>query len=164
MMNKKVEAAMNKQMNAEFYNSHLYLAMAAWFESQNLPGFAHWMSKQAEEERGHALRFYGQLKDRRGAIAVAAVEAPPAGYRSPLAAIEAAFSHEAKVSEAINEMVSAATAEKDYTTVNFLQYFISEQVEEEAQTDAIVQQLRMAGDSKGALMQIDHHLGKRAAD
>jgi ferritin len=161
MLSKKAEASLNKQMNNEFFNSHLYLSMGAWFESQNLFGFAHWMKVQAEEERGHAIRFYKQIGDRRGRIAVGAVDAPPVEWKSPLAAFEAAYAHEAKVSAAVNAMIDAAAAEKDHATVNFLQWFVSEQVEEEAQTDEIVQQLKMAGDSKGALMQIDHHLGKR---
>jgi len=121
------------------------------------------MRLQAEEERGHALRFYEQLKERRGGISVASVDAPPSRYESPLAALEAALSHECKVSATINEMVSSADAEKDYATVNFCNGSSASRFEEEAQTDAIVQQLRMAGESKGALMQIDHHLGKRAA-
>ena len=161
MLSKKQEAALNKQMNNEFYNSQLYLAMGAWAEGHNLFGVAHWMKVQAEEERGHAIRFFKQLADRRARIAVGAVEAPPAAYKSALAAFEAALAHEAKVSAAINVMLDAALAEKDHATANFLQWFVSEQVEEEANADAIVQQLKMAGESKGALMQIDHHLGKR---
>jgi len=163
MLKENILGALNKQMNAEFYNSHLYLGMAAWFESQNLPGCAHWMKLQAEEERGHALRFYKHIVERRGTAKVDAVKAPPAAYKSPLAAFEAALAHEDSVSATINDIISSATDAKDYATVSFLQWFVNEQVEEEAQTDAIVQQLRMAGESKGGLMQIDHHLGKRAA-
>lgn len=161
MMNKKMEEMLNKQMNAEFYNSNLYLAMAAWFESQNLTGLAHWMEVQAGEERGHAMRFYNHIKDRRGAILLSEVVAVPVKYESPLNAFEAAFKHEVKVSADINKMVEIASAEKDFATVLMLQWFVNEQVEEEANTDTVVQQLRMAGDSKGGLMQIDHHQGKR---
>ncbi|HBW22542.1 MAG: hypothetical protein A2X28_02840 [Elusimicrobia bacterium GWA2_56_46] len=164
MPNKKIEAMLNKQMNAEFYNSHLYLAMAGWFESQNLTGFARWMEIQAEEERGHALRFYKHLKERRAAILVAEVPAVPIKYKSPLEAVTAAFNHEVHVSQEINKMLEAANSEKDFAAAIMLQWFVNEQVEEEAQTDAIVQQLKMAGESKGGLMQIDHHLGKRKDD
>ena len=164
MPSKKIEAILNKQMNAEFYNSHLYLAMAGWFESQNLRGFARWMEIQAEEERGHALRFYNHLKERRASILVGDVPAVPVKYKSPLDALMAAFNHEVRVSQEINKIMEAANAEKDFAAAVMLQWFVTEQVEEEANTDAIVQQLRMAGESKGGLMQIDHHLGKRKSD
>jgi len=158
---KKMTAMLNKQMNAEFYNSHLYLAMAAWFEAQNLFGFASWMEVQAEEERGHALRFYKHLKERRAGVSVGDVPAVPTKYKDALDAMTAAFNHEVHVSEEINRLMAAASAEQDYAAAQMLQWFVSEQVEEEANTDVIVQQLKMAGESKGALMQIDHHLGKR---
>jgi len=88
---KKIEGLLNKQMNAEFYNSHLYLAMAGWFEGQGLPGFAQWMEVQAEEERGHALKFYNHLKERRGAITVGPVPAAPTKYKSALDAFNATW-------------------------------------------------------------------------
>ena len=158
--NKKMAEMLNKQMNAEFYNSHLYLAMAGWFEAQNLPGFARWMEAQAEEEREHAMKFYNHLKDRRAHIWVGDVAAAPTKYKSPLDAVTAAFNHEAHVSEEINKMMEAAMAQKDYAAAQMLQGFVSEQVEEEANADAIVQQLKRAG-CDGALMHLDHHLAKR---
>lgn len=161
---KKMEAMLNKQMNAEFYNSHLYQAMAGWFEGQNLPGFARWMEVQAEEERGHAMKFYNHLKERRADIAVGEVPPPPVKYKNALAAFQAAFDHEVFVSKEINKMMEAALAEKDFAAVEMLRWFVTEQVEEEAQTDAVVQQLKMIGPSLGSLMYIDRHLGKRKAD
>lgn len=161
---KKIEALLNKQMNAEFYNSHLYQAMAGWFEGQNLPGFAQWMEVQAGEERGHAMRFYNHLKERRGNILVGAVPAAPTKYKSALDAFQAAFDHEVSVSEEINKLMETALAEKDFAAVEMLRWFVTEQVEEEAQTDAVVQQLKMIGPSLGSLMYIDRHLGKRKAD
>ena len=161
---KKIETMLNKQMNAEFYNSHLYQAMAGWFEGQNLPGFAQWMEVQAGEERGHALRIYNHLKERRAAILVEGVPAAPNKYKSALEAFTAAFEHEVHVSKEINKLMEAALAEKDYATAKMLEWFVSEQVEEEAQTDAVVQQLKMIGPSLGSLMYIDRHLGKRKAD
>ncbi|MDD5303101.1 MAG: ferritin [Elusimicrobia bacterium] len=163
MIGKKMEEMLNKRMNSEFYNSNLYLAMAAWFEAQNLPGLAHWMEVQAGEERGHAMRFYNHIKERRGTIMLSGVPAVPVKYKSPLHAFEEAFNHEVEVSADINKAAEAAGAEKDFATAIMLQWFVTQQVEEEASTAAIVQQLRMAGDSKGGLMQIDHHLGKRKA-
>ena len=161
--NKKMEALLNKQMNAEFYNSHLYLAMAGWFEGQGLPGFAQWMGVQAEEERAHAMKFYNHLKERRAGILVGAVPAAPAKYKSALEAIQAAFDHEVAVSQEINKMMEAALAEKDFAAVELLRWFVTEQVEEEANTDAILQQLKMIGNSLGSLMYIDRHVGKRKA-
>lgn len=162
--NKKIETMLNKQMNAEFYNSHLYQAMAGWFEGQNLPGFATWMEVQAEEERGHAMKFYNHLKERRAVIAVGEVPPPPVKYKSALEAFQAAFDHEVEVSKDINKMMETALAEKDYAAVELLRWFVTEQVEEEAQTDAVLQQLKMIGPSLGSLMYIDRHLGKRKAD
>ncbi len=160
---KKMEALLNKQMNAEFYNSHLYLAMAGWFEGQGLPGFAQWMEVQASEEREHAFKFYNHLKERRGNILVGPVPAAPTKYKSALAAMQAAFDHEVFVSQEINKMMADALAEKDYATVEMLRWFVTEQVEEEANTDAILQQLKMIGESRGSLMYIDRHVGKRKA-
>ena len=162
--NKKIEAMFNKQMNAEFYNSHLYLAMAGWFEGQGLPGFAQWMEVQAEEERENAMKFYNHLKERRANILVGEVPAAPTKYKSALDAFQAAFDHEVFVSKEINKMMEAALAEKDFAAVELLRWFVTEQVEEEAQTDAVVQQLKMIGPSLGSLMYIDRHLGKRKAD
>lgn len=162
--NKKMEALLNKQMNAEFYNAQLYRAMAGWFESQNLPGFATWLEVQAGEEHGHAMRFYNHLKERRGTILVGAVPPPPTKYKSALDAFQAAYDHEAHVSQEINKLMDAALAEKDYATAKMLDWFVTEQVEEEASTDAILQQLKMIGPSLGSLMYIDRHVGKRKAD
>ncbi len=160
---KKMEELLNKQMNAEFYNSHLYQAMAGWFEGEGLPGFAAWMEVQASEEREHALKFYNHLKERRGKIVVGAVPAAPSRYKSALDAFQAAFDHEVSVSKEINKLMETALAEKDYAAVELLRWFVTEQVEEEAQTDAVVQQLKMIGPSQGSLMYIDRHLGKRKA-
>ena len=162
--NKKMEELLNRQMNAEFYNSHLYQAMAGWFEGQGLPGFAHWMEAQAEEEREHALKFYAHLKERRAGIVVGAVPAAPTRYKNALAAFQAAFDHEVHVSREINKMMETALAEKDFAAVELLRWFVTEQVEEEAQTDAVVQQLKMIGPSPGSLMYIDRHLAKRKAE
>jgi len=159
--NKKIEELLNKQLNSEFYNSHLYLAMAAWFEIQNLPGFAAWMEVQAEEERKHALKFYSHLKERRGNIKISQVPQPPTEYKSALEVFQAAYDHEVAVSKEINHLMEAALAEKDYAAVQLLNWFVNEQVEEESQTDAVLQQLKMIGESRGSLMYIDRHLAKR---
>ncbi len=163
MLSDKMLKALNDQINAEYLSSYIYLSMAAFFYDRNLPGFAGWMRVQAQEEMEHALKFYDYVNDRRGRITLTAIQAPPAEWASPLAAFQAAYDHEVKVTGMINNLVNLANAEKDHATASFLKWFVDEQVEEEAQTDSVVQQLRMIGDSKGSLFYVDRHLGKRKA-
>lgn len=161
MLGKKMTDALNLQMNREFFNARLYLSMAAYFESLNLPGAAQWMAAQAQEETGHAMRLYNYLRERGARILLAALEAPPTEWHSPLAAFEAAYEHECKVSRQFDEHLALAQAEKDNATVIFLQYFITEQVEEEATVDGIVQKIKMIGDHKGGLFMLDRMLSER---
>jgi ferritin len=161
MIGKKVTAALNLQMNREFYNARLYLAMAASFHSINLEGAAAWMEAQSREETGHAMRLYRHLQERGARILLAAVEAPPTAWDSPLAAFEAAYQHECKVTREFDEHLELAHAEKDNATISFLQWFVNEQVEEEASVDAVVQKLRMIGDHASALLMLDRALGER---
>jgi ferritin len=161
MLNKKVEKALNEQINAELYSSYLYLSMAAWFESQNLRGFASWMRVQAREENTHAMKFFDFVNERRGTVTLKEIGAPTREWKSPLAAFEAAFEHEQYITGRINDLVNLATAEKDHATAEMLQWFVKEQVEEEASADSIVQQLKMANNAPGALFMIDHILGER---
>jgi ferritin len=161
MISDKMTEALNLQMNREFFNARLYLSMAAYFESLNLTGAAHWMQLQAQEETGHAMRLYGHLSERGARIVVGALEAPPTDWDSPLAAFEAAYEHECKVSREFDEHVALAQAEKDNASLIFLQWFVNEQVEEEASADAIVQKLKMIGDHKGGLFMLDRALGER---
>ncbi len=161
MIGKKMTDALNLQMNREFFNSRLYLSMAAYFESLNMSGAAQWMAAQAQEETGHAMRLYNHLRERGARILLAAVEAPPTQWDSPLAAFEAAYEHECKVSRQFDEHMALAQSEKDYATIVLLQWFINEQVEEEAPTDAIVQKIKMIGDNKGGLFMLDRALSER---
>ena len=161
MISDKMSALLNEQMNREFFNSKLYLSMATYFYSINLDGFARWMEQQANEETGHAMRLYKHIQERGARILVGAVTAPPTEWKSPLAAFEDAYKHECKVSKEFDELVAKAQTAKDNATLNFLQWFIAEQVEEEASVDAIVQKLKMAGNSVGALMILDQKLGQR---
>lgn len=161
MVSKKVEQALNEQTNAELYSSYLYLSMAAWFESENFPGFAAWMRVQAREENGHAMKFFEFLIERRGRIALQAIKEPAQQWASPLAAFEAAYEHEQYITGRINDLVNLAAAEKDHATAAFLQWFVKEQVEEEASVDSVVQKLKMAKDAPGALFMMDHMLGER---
>ena len=161
MISKKMADALNQQMNEEFYNARLYLSMATYFYSINLEGAAPWMEKQAEEETGHAMRLYKQLNERGARISIGAVKAPPTQWASPLAAYEDAYKHECSVTKAFDALVDQAQKAKDNATQIFLQWFVTEQVEEEASVDAIVQKLKMAGSSTGALMMIDRMLAAR---
>jgi len=159
----RMQEALNKHANAEFYSSYLYLSMSAYFQSINLAGFAHWMRIQAREELAHALKFYDHVIERGGRASLQLVETPPIQWDSPLAAFEDAYRHEQKVTGLINQLVDEAVQTRDHATNNFLQWFVVEQVEEEASTDAIVQKLKLVGDAPGGLLMIDHHLGERAS-
>jgi ferritin len=162
-MNKKLEAAFNEQINAELYSSYMYLAMSAWFESQNLKGMAHWMRVQAAEEQNHARKFYDFIHDRGGRVKLAKIDAPPADWASPAAVFKDAYKHECKVSALIHDLVELADKEKDYPASNFLQWFVSEQVEEEANAAAIADKLAAVGDGKGLVFMFDAELGKRGS-
>jgi ferritin len=164
MLSEKMQAAMNKQINAELHSAYIYLSMAAYFEDKNLPGFAHWMRLQAKEEVGHAMKFFDFIVERRGRVLLEPVAAVPTDWPSPLAVFENALAHEQKVTGLINDLVNLALAEKDHASNSFLQWFVDEQVEEEASADAIVQKLKMAGDTPVALLILDQELGEREAE
>lgn len=164
MLSKKMEDALNQQINAELYSSYLYLSMAAHFHSVNLPGIANWMEVQAKEENGHGMKLYGYVHDRLGRVALKAIAAPETEWASPLAAFQAVAEHEQKVTGMINKLVEQARDEKDYATDSMLTWFVSEQVEEEASADAIVQQLKMIKDSGSGLLMLDKALAKRGKE
>lgn len=161
MLSDKMQKAMNQQINAELHSAYIYLAMAAYFEATNLAGFAHWMRHQSEEEVGHAMRFFGFVNERRGRVLLEPVAAVPAEWAGPLAAFEHAFQHEQKISGMINDLMTLARKENDHASASFLQWFVDEQVEEEASADAIVQQLKRAGESGAALLFLNAQLGRR---
>ena len=162
MIGKKTAKALNLQMNREFYNARLYLSMATYFHSLNMEGGAQWMELQAQEETGHAMRLYKHLVDRGARVVVAAIEAPPTKWDSPLAAFEAAYEHECKVTKEFDEHLELARAQKDNATVSFLQWFVDEQVEEEASVDAVIQKMKLAKNAPGAIFMIDRMLAARA--
>lgn len=153
--------ALNKQVNAEFYSSYLYLSMAAWFENENLPGIASWMKIQAKEEHGHGMLIFNYILERGSKAPLEAIQGPPVSYSSAEAIFKKVAEHEAHVTSLIYKLVELSRAEKDYATENFLQYFVKEQVEEEAQANLLYEQVKMIGASKGSLLMIDHRLGKR---
>lgn len=161
MPTKSVEAAINDQIAKEFFASHLYLSMAAWFEEQNLPGFATWMRMQTEEERAHAMRLFNYLIDAGGRVRLQALAAPTVEFTSPLQVMKESLKHEQKVTASIRKLYELADKEKDYGTQAHLQWFITEQQEEEKNVSDVIAQLEMAGDNKVALLFVDRELGAR---
>ena len=161
MLSPAVQDAMNQQVNAELYSAYLYLSMAADFEAGNLHGMAHWMQIQAKEEAGHALKFFKYISERGGRVALTSIAAPPTKWDSPQVVFEEVYKHECHVSSLINKLMELAGAEKDYASGVFLQWFVNEQVEEEANASEILHQLKMIGDSKQGLFMLDRHLAQR---
>ncbi len=161
MISKKIEKALNGQVNAELYSAYLYLSMEAYFRSLNLNGFANWMRVQTQEEIFHVTKIYNFIDERGGRITLKAIDGPPTEWDSPLAAFEAAYEHEQKVTGLINNLVNLAIEEKDHATSTFLQWFVNEQVEEEASADNIVQQLQMMKDAPGGMYMLDRELAQR---
>ena len=161
MLNQKIEKAINEQINAELYSAYLYLSMQAYFESLNLPGLAKWMYAQTQEEVMHAMKFYNFIIERGGKIVLEAIDKPQTEWDSPLAAFEAAYQHEQKVTARINNLMNMVIEEKDHATNSFLQWFVDEQVEEEASVSAVVQKLNMVEKSSSGLFMVDNELGQR---
>jgi ferritin len=161
MMNKKMVQAINRQINAELYSSYLYLSMAAYFQGLNLKGFANWLKVQALEEEYHALKFYGFLEDRAARPVLDAVAKPPGEWESPLEAFSAVLAHEQKVTGLINDLVDLAVKEKDHAANTMLQWFVNEQVEEEANATDIVEKLKLTGGQGAGLFMIDQELAAR---
>ena len=153
--------AINAQINAEFYSSYLYLAVSAHFESMSLAGMASWMRMQAQEEMFHGMRMYDFVHERGGQVVLAAISKPPASWKTPLAVFGEVLKHEQKVTALINELVNHALDERDHATNIFLQWFVTEQVEEEASVSAIVDKLKMIGKDANGLFVLDQELGQR---
>jgi ferritin len=162
MLAKAVQDAMNEQSNTEFYSAYQYLSMAAYCESVNLPGFAHWMRIQAREEVEHAMKFYNFILDRGGRVLLQVIDQPVIEFGSPLEVFERALEHEQKVTATINELYALAVEENDYASQAFLQWFVTEQVEEEKNTGDVVRTLKMVGDKSEALFLLDRELGSRS--
>jgi len=161
MLNDKIEKAINDQVNAELYSSYLYLSMSSYFSSKNLAGAAQWMKIQALEELYHAMKMYAYVDERGGRPVMEVIVKPPIEWDSPLAAFEAVLEHERMVTGRINDLVSLAMAEKDHASTSFFQWFVDEQVEEEASADEMVQKLRLAGEDGAGLLMIDQEMARR---
>ena len=158
---KPMQDALNEQINKEFFSSYLYLSMAAYFEDKNLTGFAHWMQLQADEEREHAMKFYKYILDSGGRVQLKAIDAPATEWKSNLEVAEQVAEHEAKVTASIHHLYELALNEKDYAAQVMLQWFITEQVEEEKNATELVAKLRLIEERGTAVLMLDHRLSKR---
>jgi ferritin len=158
MIAKKVEDAFNAQINAEIYSSYLYLSMSAALEKMNLPGFASWMRVQAQEEMAHAMKFYNHIIERDSMVALTAIDGPPMAWKDVKTVISETLEHEQKVTGLINDLMDLCMTEKDHAGSMFLQWFVTEQVEEEATAMEILGKLEIAGDSAGGLYLLDKEL------
>ena len=162
MLTKKVEKAMNDQLAMELESAYVYLSMSAWCESQSLPGFANWLREQAREEVDHAMRFYTFISDRGGRLTFGAIPEPPHDFDSTLAVFESALEHERSVTRSIADLYELVVSEKDYAAQAWLDWFATEQVEEEKTVGQIVDSLKRIGDRGDALFLYDKDLGGRA--
>ena len=161
MLSEKLQKALNEQINNELFAAYQYLAMAEYFAAMNLDGFAHWMRLQREEEIAHAMKIFDFVIDRDARVKLSAIAAPSSKFASPLDVVKRALEHERSVTGKINELYELAVKEKDYPVQALLQWFITEQVEEEASALQIVERLRMIGDDSAALLILDAEMGAR---
>ena len=161
MISKVLEQAINDQIQEELYSAYLYLAMSQYSESKNLKGFAHWLKAQYQEETSHAFKFMEHLQDRNGKVVLKAIEAPPVEYGSPVSVFEKVLAHEQHITDRISKLYELALAEKDYPAQILLQWFINEQVEEEASATFILEKLKLVPENSGGLFYMDKELGGR---
>lgn len=163
-MDPEIQKAVNEQIGTELASAYTYLAFSAHFEEQSFAGFARWMRMQAQEELGHAMRFFDHVLERGGHVALPAVAAPTDDFGSPLEVFEAALKQEQAVTASINDLYGLARERKDYAIEPLLQWFVTEQIEEEASVGLAVDQLRRAGDDAPTLLLLDSRMGERTAE
>ena len=161
MFSPKVLQEMNNQIMHELYSAYLYLSMSAYFDANNLTGFAHWMRVQAREEQVHAMKFYDFIYDRGGKVTLQAIDQPPTEFKSPKDIFAASLDHEKKVTARIDMIYDLAVQDNDHASQSFLKWFVDEQVEEEKNATQILEMLKMAGDSPNLIFLLNHQLGER---
>ncbi len=160
-MDAQLEKLLQDQVRHEWYSAYLYLSMAAWCESMNLEGFAHWMKKQAGEEQAHGQKIFDYLIDRGVKVVLQAIAQPPSDFASPLEVFEKSLEHERKVTSLIHAIAEAAEKAKDHPTKVFIQWFVMEQVEEEKNASRYVEMLRKIPPTSGGILEVDHRLSRR---
>ncbi len=163
-LGEKLEQAINDQIQAEIYSAYLYLAMSAYCEDISMPGYAHWLRVQSEEEIEHAMKFFHYVNERGGRVILQAIQQPDAEFDSPLDIAQQTYEHEQKVTSLIHDLYALAIAEKDYAAQVFLQWYIDEQVEEEDNATRLVEMFEMVKDSPNGLFMLDQKLGAREED
>jgi ferritin len=162
-INQAMQSALNQQITMELQAAHSYLAMAAWFDSAGFPGMAAWMHAQSSEETQHALKFYQFVLDRNGQVVLGALDAPTSDFAGVTAVFEAGLAQEKDVTASINNMYAVAMQENDFVSLPLLDWFITEQIEEESTFSQILDDLELAGDSAQAILFLDRELGARGA-
>ena len=163
MLSPKLTEALNKQINEEYYSSYLYLAMAAYLEDQNLDGCAHWMRMQALEEWEHGMKIFDYMLERGARVELMAVKAPQKEWASPVATFEASLEHEQYMTKNINALADLAISERDHATNNLMQWYVTEQVEEESSVEDILKKLELMGNTGTGLFMMDRELKTRQA-
>ena len=158
MFSKEIQSALNEQINSEFLAWYTYLAMSSYFKSISLNGFARWIGKQAQREMTHAMKIYEFLHERDATVGFSSIHEPPSNWRSPLDAISEAYRREQEASGRINNLVDLAMRNRAHATNTFLQWFVNEQVEEEARLRAIAKKLELVGDDRYGLFLIDRDM------
>lgn len=161
MIDSRMEAAINDQINAELFSAYLYLSMSAYFQSVNLQGFANWMRVQFQEETLHAMKFYDYVHERGGRVVLQAIAQPDKEWPSTLAVFEETLAHERKVTSLIHKLVDLSLSISDHATHSMLQWFVSEQVEEEATAETVLMELKMIEGNTSALFLMNRELGAR---
>lgn len=160
-INANVQEVLNKQINAEFWSAYMYLSMSIWFEGKGLKGFANWMRVQYQEETTHALKFVDFINERQGIVKLEPIQQVPSEWSSILNVMEVVYEHELKVTELIYNCQETAENEKDRATASMLQWYVNEQIEEEANVDNIINQLKLIGDNGQAIYLLDKELSTR---
>lgn len=163
MIPKTVLDALKAQIQKELFSAHTYLSMSAHFTSVNLPGFAHWMRKQYEEETGHALKIFDYIHERGGRVVLDAIEKPQADFKAPLDVMNKVLEHERSVTASIHSLYELAVKEKDYPTQIMLEWFIKEQVEEEKSAEDVINMLKMIGEAPAGLIMLDRQMASRGS-
>jgi ferritin len=161
MLDKKLEAAFNDQINKELYSEYLYLGMKSIFADMNLPGFVNWFDVQVQEERAHAMGMFDYVHERNAQVTLEAIDKPEIKGSTPLEIFEQVLEHEEYVTSRINALMDVAEEVRDRAALSFLDWYLKEQVEEEANVGGVLAQLEMIGDDKSGLFALDKELGAR---
>ena len=161
MISKKIQDAFNKQINEEMFSSYLYLSMATYFDSINLPGFSHWMKLQAQEEMFHAMKFYNHIVERGGEVELQAIKEPQKKWESALNVYEDSFKHEEYITSCIHNLMDLAVKERDYAGQNLLKWFVDEQVEEEDTFGEVLEKLKRIGNHEHLLLMQEKEMAQR---